>query len=90
MQARQKASENSLSKNFTGLGVTSHMLTIASSARVLKRQLKWQNGESLSSGQCLERDRNQHEIQMTDDPHYRDWYRKQQKQKEIDEYGIDE
>lgn len=90
MQVRQKASENTSSKNFTGPGVTSHTLTIGSSARVLKKQLRWQNGESRSFGQCLERDRIQHEIQMTDDPHYRDWYRKQQRQKEIDEYGIDE
>lgn len=34
--------------------------------------------------------RTQHEIQMTDDKHYRDWYRKQQKAKEIKEHGIDE
>lgn len=32
----------------------------------------------------------QHEIKMTDDPHYRDQFRKEQRQKDIDENGIDE
>ena len=38
----------------------------------------------------LEKDQNQHEIKMTDDPIYRDWYRQEQRRKEIDEHGIDE
>lgn len=37
-----------------------------------------------------EQARIQHEIKMTDDPIYREWYRKQQKAKEIDEHGINE
>lgn len=32
----------------------------------------------------------QHEIKMTDNPHYRDQFRKEQRRKEIDEHGIDE
>lgn len=32
----------------------------------------------------------EHNIRMTDDPLYRDWYRKRQKEKEIEEFGIDE
>lgn len=37
-----------------------------------------------------ESDEIQHNIQMTDDKHYRDWYNKKQKQEEIDQYGINE
>ena len=37
-----------------------------------------------------ENDEDQHEIRMTDDPHYREWYRKEQRRKEIEEHGIDE
>lgn len=37
-----------------------------------------------------EHDRVQHEIKMTDDPIYREWYRKEQKRIEIEEQGIDE
>jgi hypothetical protein len=37
-----------------------------------------------------EYDRIQHEIKMTDDPIYREWYRKEQKRIEIEEQGIDE
>lgn len=38
----------------------------------------------------LEKEQDQHEIRMTDDPIYRDWYKKEQKRKEIEEHGIDE
>lgn len=38
----------------------------------------------------LENDKNQHEIKMTDDKHYRDSYNKKKKDDEIDQYGIDE
>lgn len=38
----------------------------------------------------LENDRVAHEIRMTEDPHYRDACRKEQRRKEIEEYGIDE
>ena len=38
----------------------------------------------------IEKDEDQHEIRMTDDPHYREWYRKEQRRKEIEEHGIDE
>ena len=51
---------------------------------------KGQGVDASSNGQCLESDRIQHEIKMTDDPHYRDWYRKQQKAKDRDDHGIDE
>jgi len=53
-------------------------------------QWQRQNAEQILDGECDERGRIQHEIQMTDDPIYRDWYNKIQKQREIDEYGIDE
>lgn len=32
----------------------------------------------------------QHEINMTDDIHYRNWYNKNKREQEILEYGIDE
>ena len=53
------------------------------------RRVKFLKIEAYSVEQ-LEKDQNQHEIKMTDDPHYRDWYRKEQKRKEIEEHGIDE
>ena len=34
--------------------------------------------------------RTQHEIKMTDDLHYREYYRKEQKRLEREEHGIDE
>jgi hypothetical protein len=37
-----------------------------------------------------ENDEIQHEIKMTDDKHYRDWYNKKKKDEEIDQFGIDE
>ena len=37
-----------------------------------------------------EQARIQHEIKMTDDPIYRDWYRQEQRRKEIEENGINE
>lgn len=37
-----------------------------------------------------EQARIQHEIRMTDDPHYRDWYKKEQRRKEREQHGIDE
>lgn len=36
----------------------------------------------------LEKDQDQHEIKMTEDPIYRDHFRKEQRRKEIDEHGI--
>jgi hypothetical protein len=38
----------------------------------------------------LENDQDQHEIRMTDDPIYRDHFKKVQRRKEIEEHGIDE
>jgi hypothetical protein len=37
-----------------------------------------------------EQDEIQHEIKMTDDKHYRDWYNQKKKDDEIDQFGIDE
>ncbi len=38
----------------------------------------------------LEKDQDQHEIRMTDDPIYRDYFKKEQRRKEIESHGIDE
>ena len=38
----------------------------------------------------LEKDQEQHEIRMTDDPIYRDHFKKLQRRKVIEEHGIDE
>ena len=77
-------------QNSTGAEITSFTSITGSSERISTTQWQRQNAEQILSGLCHERDRIQHEIQMTDDKHYRDWYNKIQKQKEIDEYGIDE
>lgn len=37
-----------------------------------------------------EQDRINHEIDMTHDRYYRDWYLKLRRQREIEEFGIDE
>ena len=38
----------------------------------------------------LAKDEIQHEIKMTDDKHYKDWYNQKKKNDDIDQYGIDE
>lgn len=87
---KQKSSTDILSKNTIGLEITLSTSTTGSLKRISTTQWQQQNAEQILSGQCHERDRIQHEIQMTDDLIYRDWYKRTQKQKEIDEYGIDE
>lgn len=78
------------SKNSTGAEIMSSTSITVSSGQISTTQWQRQNAEQILDGQCHEHDRIQHEIQMTDDKHYRDWYNKIQKQREIDEYGIDE
>lgn len=46
--------------------------------------------EAVAELKMEEQARIQHEIRMTDDPIYRDWYKKEQKRKEIEEHGINE
>lgn len=90
MQKEQKQLESSLSKSFIGRETTLPTSTTDSSKRASTTQWQRQNSEQILDGQCDEAARIQHEIQMTDDPHYRDWHNKLQKQMDIDKHGIDE
>lgn len=59
-------------------------------SKFTREEIVEQFKEFLDEQDELEKDELDHEIKMTDDKYYRDWYNKKKKEEDRDFYGIDE